>query len=319
MDIETTDEQIKDTIQKSLETPPQKLDTDFYDVAWNLPRWHLLMLKDRERLEYYSNVIRPKVAGKVVLDVGTGSGILSYLALKWGAKKVYSVEQNPALQGVYKHLMREHLESGKAELICDDAKFLRLDQFRDGAPEVVVHELFGSIGMGENLIPIFRALAEEGILTPKTDIVPDCLEVWTRPAFSDLIAEEGHIEEFEGYQLNQLNLFESQNFWEQDYISAKSSDWKKTGEAQLVFRCNLYDFILPEKVELSFKASHSSHLQLWMKIIDTKSGLIHSNDHQDGNSHWANAYLAIPFWMKGKDFKVELRVNPDRIQVIRFY
>ena len=318
-DSDTNNEHIKNVITQSLETAPEKLGADFYDVGWNLPRWHILMLQDRPRLEYYSNVIKPKVAGKIVLDVGTGSGILSYLALKWGAKKVYSVEMNPALQGAYRHLMRVPLQEGRAELICDDASYLRLEQFTEGPPEVVVHELFGSFGMGENLIPIFHALTKEGILTPKTELIPDNLEVWTRPVWSDLVAKEEQVSAFEGYPLDQLNIFTSQNLWEQDYLASKASNWKAAGDSQMVFKCNLRDLSLPDNVTLTFSASHSSHLQIWMKIKDDKTGLVLENDHHEGGSHWANVFLAIPFWLRGKDFKVEIKIEPNKIQVLRFF
>ncbi|KAK4263452.1 hypothetical protein QN277_028853 [Acacia crassicarpa] len=56
---------------------------------------HEEMIKDRERTEAYRKAItqfKDYIAGKVVVDVGCGTGILSIFCAKVGAKRVYAID-----------------------------------------------------------------------------------------------------------------------------------------------------------------------------------------------------------------------------------
>jgi predicted RNA methylase len=56
---------------------------------------HAIMLKDVTRTKAYQNAferMKPEFQDKIVLDIGAGTGILSIMAAKIGAKHVYAIE-----------------------------------------------------------------------------------------------------------------------------------------------------------------------------------------------------------------------------------
>ena len=71
------------------------------------------MLQDQGRMDGYRNAILMNArsfAGKVVLDVGTGSGILAIWAAKAGAKKVYAVEATSMSQHARRLVAQNNLQ-----------------------------------------------------------------------------------------------------------------------------------------------------------------------------------------------------------------
>ncbi|KAK1303790.1 putative protein arginine N-methyltransferase 6 [Acorus calamus] len=82
--------------QAASATPPKCTE---YDTAYFQSYSHLgiheEMLKDQVRTETYRNAIiqhQKYISGKVVMDVGCGTGILSIFCARVGARKVYAIE-----------------------------------------------------------------------------------------------------------------------------------------------------------------------------------------------------------------------------------
>jgi predicted RNA methylase len=61
------------------------------------------MLADNRRVEAYKIALNKVSLGKVVADVGAGTGVLSIFAAEGGAKKVYAIENAQ----IYKRCKRE--------------------------------------------------------------------------------------------------------------------------------------------------------------------------------------------------------------------
>jgi predicted RNA methylase len=76
---------------------------DDYFASYGDLETHELMLKDAPRLAAYAAAVEANasfIRGRAVLDVGAGTGILSLLCARAGARAVYAVEASP---------MAEHL------------------------------------------------------------------------------------------------------------------------------------------------------------------------------------------------------------------
>ena len=127
------------------------------------------MVLDRLRVDAYARAISQVVKpGDVVLDVGSGSGVLALLAAKAGARKVYAVEVSGAVE-----LVRAHAEeNGVADIVqVIHADIADIDALPE-PPRVVVSEMLGHFAPSEGQHRAFaRALAiarDDAVLIPRS-------------------------------------------------------------------------------------------------------------------------------------------------------
>src|SRR5687767_7106476 len=74
-----------------------------------VPGYHRSMLADAPRNDFYARAIRETVRpGDVVLDIGTGSGLLAMLAAQAGAARVVACEANPALAATAREIVKRN-------------------------------------------------------------------------------------------------------------------------------------------------------------------------------------------------------------------
>lgn len=134
------------------------------------------MVADRWRTDAFAAAIRDAVRpGDVVLDVGTGTGVLAMLAAKAGASKVYAIDQAEIAQSAANLVKANGLE--------DTVKVLRGPAAELELPEKVdllVSEWLGHMAFVENMLDDVL-LARDRVLKPDGRMLPAKVEVKLAP------------------------------------------------------------------------------------------------------------------------------------------
>jgi len=134
------------------------------------------MLSDRVRMDAYRRAIASVVQpGDTVVDLGAGLGILSMLAVRAGASKVWAIEQGDAA-GLARRLIEHNGLSDRIELIEDNSKQVTLPQPAD----VLLSETLGSFAVDENTLD-FTLDARQRLLKPGGAMIPLGLQLFLAP------------------------------------------------------------------------------------------------------------------------------------------
>lgn len=141
--------------------------------------YHLSMLHDTARMESFRRAIHASVnEGDVVVDIGCGTGVLSFMACEAGAKKVYAIEGGPVID-VARELA---IDNGFADRI----EFLGGWSIDVGIPEpadVLISETIGNAGLDEGIVA-WTFDARQRLLKPDAVLLPRRLRVWVAPVES---------------------------------------------------------------------------------------------------------------------------------------
>jgi predicted RNA methylase len=117
--------------------------------------YHHTMLSDTKRCQAFAGAIKKIVRrGDIVLDLGTGTGLQAYFAVREGAQQVYAVEADPVVAAATREYIRRNGLEQKVQLIETRAE----DFLPQAQVDVVICEML-SVGLvGEQQVPVLNAI-----------------------------------------------------------------------------------------------------------------------------------------------------------------
>ncbi|KAJ6441696.1 Ribosomal protein arginine N-methyltransferase rmt3 [Purpureocillium lavendulum] len=171
------DGSVKPSAQAS--SPPARNNSDYYFESYAFNDIHETMLKDRIRTDAYRDFIynnKHLIKGKVVLDIGCGTGILSMFCAKAGAARVIAVDKSDIIDKARENIFN----NGMSDVItclrgAIEDVVLPVDQV-----DFIVSEWMGYCLLYEAMLPSVL-YARDKYLKPDGLLIPSSATIWVAP------------------------------------------------------------------------------------------------------------------------------------------
>ena len=266
-----------------------------------IPAWHIKMMNDQSRNQAYFDAIKIAVnQGDAVLEVGTGSGILSMMAAQCGAEIVTSCETSIDIANVAKKIISQNQYESQINVVNKKSTDLILGKDIPKKVDLLISEILSAGFVGEGVRPIIldaknRFLKEDGKIIPEMGEVKIAL-VGESNEISDLVLTSG----FDEFDLSKFNSITQSEFSlhlkeKPNYLSNSTS----------AFSINLNDSkkIKKEEKIIRLKATRSGiclGILQWLNIQIFKN-ISYENKPGEVSSHWPT-----PFYKFEQPIKVEV-------------
>lgn len=139
-----------------------------------VPSWHWGMIHDSRRNDCYDAALRRAVGrDSVVLDIGSGSGLLAMMAARAGAAAVVSCEMNPVTAFLAKEIIEHNGYADRVRVAARHSCALVVGPGEDleRPADIIVSEIFGASLLEEGVLPA-HADAASRLLRPGGAVIP---------------------------------------------------------------------------------------------------------------------------------------------------
>lgn len=144
--------------------------------TFDSPGPHIAMLEDRVRTSAFLAALDEVIGGEdVVVDIGTGTGVLAVGAARAGARHVYAVEATPLAEHA-REVVRANRLADRVTIVEGWSTRVRLPERAD----VAVAEILGSDALEERVLPVLLD-ARKRLLAPDARLIPSVIRIFAQP------------------------------------------------------------------------------------------------------------------------------------------
>src|SRR2546423_384272 len=187
---------------------------DFPEAAINLrllfsaivPQWHFAMMNDHQRNDSYDAAIRRAVAGKRVLEIGTGAGLLALIAADAGAACVDSCEAVSVIAKEAVAIVANNNHSARINIIPKRSTELVVGRDIAQRAEILITETFSSNLLDEGILPSLEH-AHHHLLVQNAITIPASASAMGFLIGGAKIGEMVFVDRIKGFEFSAFNQF----------------------------------------------------------------------------------------------------------------
>ncbi len=252
-----------------------------------VPFWHVAMMNDVRRNDAFEAAIIRAIEMRgpqaQILDIGSGSGLLSMMAARAGATNVVTCESVPVIARAAEAIVADNGYSEQVKVVSKPSTGLSVGKEMPAKAEILVSEILSSDLLAEHVLSTFedaqkRLLTEDAIVIPQRAAAIGCLVA------SETLTEYSHVTTVSGFNVARFNSLAPMAL----PIHGTMSDWTRLSDDFEITSVDLtrrsFDADM-RQIAIPVTASGTVvGVVQWMHVdlIDDITFTNHPDDYQDG-------------------------------------
>ena len=257
-------------------------------ISQSIHSWHLPMLADSVRNDAFQAAIEAAVSpDDVVLDIGTGTGLLAMMAARAGARQVIACEALPDLAELARLVIDANGFGDRIVVVPKQSTDLGLGSDMPERATLLVSETFDALLVGEGAIEWF-AHAREHLLQPGAKTIPAGGTLRGQLVSLPRLKRMHPLESVSGFD---LRPFAKRALEKQFYpVRLETETWTALSEPFDIIKFDFQGLILPRQTwSLPVEATSDGTvdaLLLWFDLQLDNTIRLTSGPGERRSSHW---------------------------------
>lgn len=251
--------------------------------------WHFPMMNDTVRNDAYEKALKSALQnGGVVLDIGSGSGLLAMMAARHGATKVTTCEEVSMVAEKAKIIIERNGFKDQIQVINKLSTNLIVGKDLAERADILVTEIFDNGLLGENALVAIEH-ARKHLLKPNAQLIPAGVRVYAMCIESSEIYKNHRVETISNFDLSPFNQFSLYNYI--GYHLAKT-DFRELSAIASIFEFDFKKDHANESVPIEFKITQSGTchaVAFWYELQLDPDTIISTAPHLPQLSCWKQA------------------------------
>jgi len=202
-------------LRAAAERLPEDEDVQFalrLAMSGMIPAWHIPMINDDERNAAYERALKSAVTpDSLVLEIGTGSGLVAMMAARAGARHVVTCEAVPILAELAKETIARNGFAERITVLSKRSTQVELGKDLPEKADIFVSELINIGMLAPNMLPIIQH-ARANLVKPEAKIIPQAAVVWCMLIQCDHLASINPVRSVAGFDMGAFDIFRSPGY-----------------------------------------------------------------------------------------------------------